>query len=80
MTTEQTPAQIEIPLGLLVEANYQALKLSLAASVAQIIAADPLMGKQVFVQIQNDVDKERNNFLNAWFNAQGEVEAISEEE
>lgn len=45
--------------------SYEALKLVLAASIAQLTTEDPLQAKSIFSAIANDCDVQRARFIQA---------------
>lgn len=73
---------IAVPIDLLIEAQYQALRTVFSAALAQGMATDPLAAKQLFNAIAQDVDRVRNEFIAAALQQDEavEAEAVTEEE
>lgn len=71
---------VEISMLDLVESGYEALKVTFSAALAQMMGGDPLMAKQVFVRLTNDVDAERQRFIEMKAALAAEVEAIQEDD
>lgn len=73
---------ITVPIELMIEAQYQALRTVFSAALAQGMSTDPLAARQLFNAIAQDVDRVRNEFIAAALQNDEavEAEAVTEEE
>lgn len=76
---EAAPPQISVTLPELVEANYQAIKVVFAAAIAQIMGGDPLTARKLFTQLENDVEEQRNHYLQLAQAARESIEEVQAE-